>query len=280
MSFRIAQVSDAHLSPSRPFFEANFSRAAQSVREAKPDLMIASGDLSLNGADSDEDLRHAVARHAELGIDWLAVPGNHDIGDVPTLPGKQLVTPERQARWLAATGRQCWHRDIPGWRLIGLDTQSLPVDEAQWDACAEAVHGAGTRRIALFMHKPLCEETLADTALNYWAVPPAPRARLLQHFGENLPGLVASGHVHQWRQVEERGMRQVWAPGTSFIVGDAWHEPRGAKLVGWVEHVLHADGSHESMLRTVDGMSLNDLGTTPEVYGPLARVSHGGAGGN
>jgi len=93
MITRIAQVSDAHLSPSRPFFAENFSRVAEAVRAAKPDLVLATGDLSLDGADSDADLEHAVAAHAAIGIEWRCVPGNHDVGDEPILGGASPMMP-------------------------------------------------------------------------------------------------------------------------------------------------------------------------------------------
>ena len=79
MVLRIAQVSDAHLSPRVPAFEGNFDAVAQAVRDAAPDLVLASGDLSLDGADHEDDLRHAFARHAAIGPALLAIPGNHDV---------------------------------------------------------------------------------------------------------------------------------------------------------------------------------------------------------
>lgn len=48
LAVRIAQVSDAHLSGARPFFASNFARVAESVRDSRPDLVLATGDLSLS----------------------------------------------------------------------------------------------------------------------------------------------------------------------------------------------------------------------------------------
>ena len=50
MTIRIAQVSDAHLSPRLPLFESNFDRVAQAVRDAAPDLVVATGDSRGTGA--------------------------------------------------------------------------------------------------------------------------------------------------------------------------------------------------------------------------------------
>ncbi|QYU67866.1 helix-turn-helix domain-containing protein [Leptolyngbya sp. 15MV] len=88
----------------------------------------------------------------------------------------------------------------------------------------------------------------------------------------DAPALIACGHVHQWREHQADGFRHVWSPAIGFIVGDPWQETYGTKLLGWVEHELRADGTHESRLCTVDGLALHDIGHMPELYGPLPRV--------
>ena len=97
---RVAQLSDAHLSPRVPGFGANFALAAAAVRAAAPDLLVATGDLSLDGAGTPGELAAARDAHAGLAPDWVAVPGNHDVGDGPAQP----VTPARLAAWEAAFG--------------------------------------------------------------------------------------------------------------------------------------------------------------------------------
>jgi 3',5'-cyclic AMP phosphodiesterase CpdA len=275
MPTRIAQISDAHLSPRFPRFEGNFDRVAEAVRAAKPDLVIATGDLSTDGADDEADLRHAQARHAALGAELLAIPGNHDVGDDPVLGGRQPVNAERVARWMRVFGGLGFVRDVPGWRLIGLDTQSLAMPEAapQWAMLEAALAGRASRRVALFLHKPLTEERLDDTAVNYWPVLPAARTRLLALFGAALPAFVASGHIHQQRDHVNDGLRQLWAPAIGFIVGDAWQRPIGAKTLGWVEHVLHEDGAVEHRVHQPQGMEPHDIGLMPEIYGAMPRLA-------
>jgi 3',5'-cyclic AMP phosphodiesterase CpdA len=272
MVFRLAQISDAHLSPSRPVFAPNFARVAEEVRGWRPDLLIATGDLSLDGADSDEDLHHAAAEHAAIGADWLAVPGNHDVGDDAELVSAQPANAARIARWTRILGRHGFVRDVPGWRLIGYDTQSLAIAAEPWAMLEEAIAGAGARRIALFQHKPLCEERLSDTAVNYWPLLPSARARLLGLFRGARPALVASGHVHQWRDRSAEGIRQLWAPSTGFIVGGDWQASFGERRLGWVEHILRPDGTHEARLRETPGLVPHDLGLMPQIYGPLGRT--------
>jgi Icc protein len=272
MITRVAQISDTHLSKSRPLFDGNFAPVQDALRQAKPDLVIHTGDLSLDGADSADDLRHAAAAMNALGLDWLALPGNHDVGDDAVLGGGQPITPERLTRWEDCVGPLHFTRDIPGWRLIGLDSQGFSANPAHRAAIAEAIATAGTRRIALFQHKPITEEALDDTAMTYWPLLPSPRADLLAMFGDTRPALIASGHVHQWRDRVADGMRQVWAPAVAFIVGDPWQHRVGEKILGWVEHEFHADGAHAAHLRAMPELPVHDLGDIPEAYGPMPRL--------
>lgn len=272
MITKVAQISDTHLSKNRPLFDGNFLPLVYALREAAPDLVIHTGDLSLDGADSEADLHHGVAEMNKLGLDWLALPGNHDVGDDAALGGKQPATAERLARWEDCVGPLHFVRDVPGWRLIGLDTQGFSANEAHRAAVAEAIASAGVRRIALFQHKPITEEALDDTAVNYWPLLPSPRAELLAMFGDKRPALIASGHVHQWRDRMADGIRQIWSPAVGFIVGDAWQHRVGEKILGWVEHEFHADGVHSARLHAMPELPLHDIGEIPEAYGPLPRL--------
>lgn len=273
MTFRIAQISDTHLSRSRPLFDGNFPPLADALRAARPELVIHTGDLSLDGADSDDDLIHGVEAMNSLGLDWLAVPGNHDVGDDAVLGGRQPITPERLARWERCVGPLGFFRDIPGWRLVGLDTQGFSANPAHRAFLAEAIRGAGSRRVALFQHKPITQEALADTAVNYWPLLPPARTELLAMFDGSLPDVVASGHVHQQRDRLADGIRQIWAPAVGFIVGDAFQHRVGEKLLGWVEHQFHADGRHEARLHAMEHLVLHDIGSIPAAYGVLTPLA-------
>jgi Icc protein len=273
MAFRVAQITDTHLSRTRPLFDGNFPPLAEALRAARPELVVHTGDLSLDGADSEEDLHHGRAMMNSLDLDWVAVPGNHDVGDDLVLPSRQPVTAERHARWERCVAPLGFFRDVPGWRLIGLDTQGFAANPQHREATAAAIRGAGERRIALFQHKPIAEEGLDDTAVNYWPLLPQPRAELLAMFGDRRPALVASGHVHQLRDREADGIRHIWAPAVAFIVGDAYHKPVGRKLLGWVEHAFHPDGSHEARVHAMEELTPHELGSIPAAYGALALLA-------
>ena len=61
MTFRIAQVSDTHLSADKPFFVGNFKRIGEALRALPPDLVLNSGDISLSGETKENDLSAARA---------------------------------------------------------------------------------------------------------------------------------------------------------------------------------------------------------------------------
>ncbi|RKK02166.1 metallophosphoesterase [Pseudoroseomonas wenyumeiae] len=275
MPFRIAQISDTHLSEKHPGFTANFDALAAHLRAAAPDLVVHTGDVSAHGELAGDDLRFARRKLDAMGLPWLAIPGNHDVGNDPGL-GDTPADAERLARWEDAMGADRFVFDVPGWRLIGLDTlittSGLPEAEAQMEMLAEALADAGERAVALFLHKPLCEEAMAEEVITYWSVQPGPRRRILDLLRACPPAFIASGHVHQWRDrgVVE-GLRQIWAPAAAFVVGDTWqHRAPGAeKPVGYVEHVLHEDGRHECRLVRPAGLQCHDLGLLPGIYAPM-----------
>jgi 3',5'-cyclic AMP phosphodiesterase CpdA len=272
MTVRLVHISDTHLSPTRPLFLDNFRRLTEVLAADPPDLIVNTGDISLDGADRENDLAFAKAEHDALPAPCLMVPGNHDVGDYAELGASQPADAVRLARWRSIVGPDHWVRDVPGWRLIGLDTQilgsGLPEEDEQWTALADALAGAGTRSVALFQHKPLCTDRVTDTVIDYWPVLPAARRRLLDTLALNPPVLIASGHIHQWRDRRIDGFRQVWAPPVSFIVGEEAQPSVGTKLVGAAEHLLRPDGGFTSRLVTVDGLKLHDVVRLRAAYAP------------
>ena len=79
----VLQLSDAHLSPRNELFRGNLERILRIAEETQPDLVVATGDLSLDGADRAEDLTLAAELHAAFPGRFLALPGNHDVGSHP-----------------------------------------------------------------------------------------------------------------------------------------------------------------------------------------------------
>jgi Icc protein len=272
MTYRIAQLSDTHLSQSRSFFVENFRRIAAAIRAARPDVVINTGDLALDGTGNEDDLAAARRMHDEALGPVRFLPGNHDLGDNADVPNAyDAIDAELRARYLRHFGDDWWQIDAPGWRIIGVNAQLLGSDldaaRAQARFIAEATDCDAA--IALFIHKPLFERDPADPAVGGRFLNPTPRRELLTAFGSHTPALVASGHVHQYRSRLTPPSHHVWAPSTAFYLSDARQPRYGLKEVGYVLHELHRDGSHDSSFVAVAGTQNLCIADFPDAYGPL-----------
>ena len=95
-----------------------------------------------------------------LPVRWRAIPGNHDSGDTP--PDERNhhpLTEPLRAAFHAHIDQDWWVEDLANWRFIGLNAQlidsDLPSEPAQWAFLEQALADAGTRRLAIWLHKPL-----------------------------------------------------------------------------------------------------------------------------
>jgi predicted phosphodiesterase len=282
---RVWQVSDTHLSAERPFFQANWDAFASLVATHGPDLVVHSGDLALEAAERVSDLDRGRESLAALSSEWLAIPGNHDIGDnaAPGHAPKRPVGAALLDAWHERFGACRWSRDVGAWRVVGLNAQLMaeepPVDladeaDAQWAFLQESL--ATDRPILLFVHKPLFEtvpDAASEPSLRY--VPPGSATRLLAALAGSSVRIVASGHVHQHRRTHHAGMEFVWAPATAFILPDHLQAPIGEKALGFVSFDLHDDGTWASAIQTPTSFAANDISDFPGAYPkPAATPQH------
>ena len=220
MAFTLAQVSDPHLGAATPLFRANFDRIATVLATISPDLIVASGDMSLDGAGNEADMAFAAAQLRRLGP-IHAVPGNHDVGDHIERAPKQPVDDTRLARFRAAFGPDRWVIDRDNWRLLGLDSQIMgahPEEHAQAAMIDDALGTLGDRRIAVFIHKPFFAHDPDETVFDYWSVPPFARAPIRAVMAHPALRLVASGHLHLHHAFQRGRVSYRWAPSVAFIV--------------------------------------------------------------
>jgi 3',5'-cyclic AMP phosphodiesterase CpdA len=274
MTFRIAQISDTHLSASKPFFVDNFVRIGEALRVSRPDLVLNSGDISLDGVSCEEDLAAARALHDGLGLPVRFLPGNHDLGDAQDAPGhgEAAIDGERRVRYVKHFGPDWWTFDVPGWRLLGINALLLGSDlpeAAEQDAViGAAAAGLGTLKLALLLHKPLFDQSAAEGEITGRFINPKPRHALLDRLG-GMPSLVVCGHVHQYRETHSAGSHHVWGASTGFVIPDHRQPRYGPKEVGYVEHRLDPDGTHGSAMVRVPGVPTLDIASFPDAYGPV-----------
>ena len=246
-TLHVVQVSDTHLSRDGTYFQGNWDAFIDCMREDPPDFVFVTGDLCLNGPKNPQDLEYAREQMDRLPVPWRAIPGNHDVGDVP--PDVRLGAPltnARRALYRRQFGADFWAEDLGDWRFIGLNAQlmdsGLPAEKTQMTLLCDALEGAGRRRIALLVHKPLFLSSAVETQSSLGAVLPRSRKRLLELCAQYRVKLVASGHRHCYRSLRCGSTQLIWAPATAFI--DSLEMAPGIRLtrrVGFIRYQFHAN---------------------------------------
>jgi len=235
---RIVQITDTHFSPTKPHFNGNWEPLASWIEQSGADLVVHTGDLSVDGADKDDDIAFCMDLMREISTLMLLVPGNHDVGHLPGSP--QPVNAGRLERWRRLVGPDYWMEDAGNWRLIGLDSLLMGFDdaedEAQFDWLRSVLESRGGRRVALFAHKPLFVDAPAEGDTGYWSVRPAQRQRLYDLIAAHDVALFASGHLHRAWQGRYENTSLVWGPSAAFVVGDMERDMPGERLLGAVIH--------------------------------------------
>ncbi|MBB3645487.1 alkaline phosphatase D [Rhizobium sp. BK619] len=256
---KIIQITDTHFSPNKPHFNGNWAPLLSWIEATGADLVIHTGDLTVDGADKDEDITFSMDLMRQVSIPMLIVPGNHDVGHLKG--SDQPVNPERLARWRSLAGDDRWLEDAAGWRFIGLNSLLLghedEEEEAQFEWLAKALEDRAGRRVALFAHKPLFVDARDEGDTGYWSVRPAQRRRLYDLIAAHDVALFASGHLHWAWQGRFDNTQLTWGPSAAFIIDKMEREMPGERLIGAVVHEF--DTAVESEIVAVPGMTAHVL---------------------
>ena len=250
-------VSDSHLSPGTP--EANSNWDAVCDLAGGYDLVVHVGDLTLNGTEDPGELVHARRLLDALGVPWIAVPGNHDIGDNPGASERFTVTGDRLEHWIDHIGPGHWSVEAGEWIVVGVNAQlfgsDLDEETQQWAWLENCLSRASGRPVVLVTHKPLTAD--ADelaAAPSYRFVPEPARSRLTASLDDVGSRLVLSGHVHQYRTLVEPERCHVWAPTTWAVLPERLQRTIGVKRSGVVRLRLGPDASFEAELVEPTGL--------------------------
>jgi 3',5'-cyclic AMP phosphodiesterase CpdA len=263
--YRIVQISDPHLSADRAYYQENWEITLEWLDVEKPDLVIVTGDVSINDPDRIDDLHFARRQLERITVPWRAIPGNHDVGD-NIVSGKmnKRVTSERRDRWLDIFGPDWWAVEAGGWSIIGINSLILnseglkaEAEQADWLAstCASVTDG---RPMALVLHKPLFLDHPSEATLCAEACDPAARQAVLAPFAGKSLKLVASGHQHQYRSFNLDGVVHLWAPSVAVINKPPNVMMYGRRDVGFIDLRLERGGQLRQRLVGSDFLFRNE----------------------
>ena len=234
-SSRVLVISDSHLSTRTPEAISNWAAIARVAGDFQ--LVIHAGDLTLDGAGNVAELREARQLLDALPVPWVAVPGNHDIGDNPGSEGS-VVDRARLDGWRELIGPDYWTVEIGKTTAVGIDAQllgsGLDVEDQQWAWLQERLASQPPdRQVILVSHKPLIasEDEIASSP-GYRFVPFKGRDRLLTLIDRVRCPLVVSGHVHQFRTLTVGPRRHVWAPTSWAVLPERAQRTIGSKCCG------------------------------------------------
>ncbi|MBX2850767.1 MAG: metallophosphoesterase [Phycisphaeraceae bacterium] len=255
----IAHISDLHLQSGVPARQAQVEPILQKINVMKPDLVVISGDVTDGGWDSLEELKWAKGwLDVKITPKWIAVPGNHDVGNFATQP-QGAIDEDRVNQWgkVFDTGEiieiGCWQLLCTNSMMFGMGG---PIaDEHLCEISYEINESPYVGKwIALLMHSPLFSKTIAekDPAIDYWVGPKKWRQSLWESINNNLEfvKLIGSGHVHQTRLTEVDGVKIAWAPPASgtWVHAPGLPNPPMPQQTGFFLHTLHDDGRVETEL--------------------------------
>lgn len=250
---RILHITDTHLSGTHPVFQLNWRLFAQRVKELAPDLVIHTGDAAISDPDRPQDIAFARDEMERLGLRYLIVPGNHDVGDNPLkadwLPRQpKICTDERRAAWLESFGPDFWMEEIGGYRFLGLNAQlfgtGLEAEAAQWALLQDTLNTQGTP-IVLVSHKPLYSQVDgSDLPLN--AIPEDASREIEAKAAEAGVILHMSGHLHRHKIVERAGFPRMWGASTAFVCSHDRMSRRNGRIEVGMQSVT-LDGSTASL---------------------------------
>ena len=198
---RIIQISDSHILPDGHLAYGlvdtakGLARAVKHITAVLPeigpvDCVIVTGDLTDFGS-ADEYGRFRQIMSA-LPLPWLAVPGNHDSREA-----MRLAYADQE--WMPPSGPICWFRDLPDFRVIGLDSCVAGMPHGELDAQTlafldEALATASGRPVLVGLHHPPFQTGILPMDVQPLRSPEALITRAAAHNGEVR---IVCGHVHR-----------------------------------------------------------------------------------
>lgn len=214
--FFFIQISDLQFGMFRPgedqYPETDLVKLAiERINALAPDFVICTGDLiDVPGSDRQMDHARELLKGMKGNIPFLAVPGNHDVGDAPS--------PENLEWYRRRVGRDRFSFNHCRWHFVGLnscllaDGAAAPEEtERQWAWLEEDLGHLKAGQfdgVMAFMHHPLFLENAAEED-GYFNLPRRSRDRCLEVFHKHGIRTVLAGHLHRCLEAESENLKVV-----------------------------------------------------------------------
>ena len=190
---------------------ANLEFAVATINRLRPAFVVVSGDL-VNKAGDPAQIREyqRVIGQVAAGIPVYSLPGNHDIGNVPT--------PADIATYTNHFGPD--HYTFRRGEFVGIVLNSMLIHSPQRapDLAAaqerwlqtelQRARTGGARHTVIFMHHPWFLKA-ADEADEYFNIPAERRTRYLAWFRDAGVKYLFSGHYHRNAVVRDGGLEAI-----------------------------------------------------------------------
>jgi 3',5'-cyclic AMP phosphodiesterase CpdA len=211
VSTRVLHVSDLHFG--RNDKPESLEALGRLVEESRPELVIASGDLTHRGLRAQHERAAGFLRSLELPL--LTIPGNHDI---PYSFPRRFTQPWREFERLWETTEPTYSSDTLV--VAGLNSvrpwrhQSGRLRDAQVEKAAGTFTGIPTTayRIVTLHHH------LLGAPWRSRKKPVAKRNRVLAGLVEAGADLILAGHIHQSTVAERREFELASPEGEHAVV--------------------------------------------------------------
>lgn len=219
----IAHCSDPHIAPDKEEYHRHFSAVIDYINKSKVDLVVITGDLVESPKEESFLLfKEYIKRFKPL---VLYLPGNHDIGNKPSLEGK--VTRESLFFYKKVMGEDHWHYNKNGVHLIGIDSVILnsdyPEEETQRTWLVKTLREIPPgEKILIFAHYPLFRDEPEEVPAkgNYWTIDPPARDVILYLLLRYRVAGYFCGHLHIPMSKEAKGIKFTIAPAISFSISE------------------------------------------------------------
>ena len=231
--YRIAQVSDIHISPdSLCRFDVDtrerFINVVKDIESSLPDLIVITGDIAYKYSEKESYLwLKNFLREKSLNI--IFIPGNHD--------SPKLISEIFSLTNCLKNGEMYFELHAEEFILLFLDTSTEVLTEKQLKYIKETDESWRGKKVILFVHHPLflCDCKFMDAS---YPLRNIPEVEKVLFSCKNIKAIF-SGHYHIEIEKGFKNITQYITPATVFQLPPEFdHYHPDISKYGWREIVL------------------------------------------